>query len=370
MRAIKRDDGGVTYAYSFRDTTGRTKNVQTTVYSSVLADHIRAQADLIEKADKKRSLKNSGVKFGELVDSVVKKNQGGGQPWVYAAIKKHFGTLFVGDSLVREYHDYIEDLENDDYSHNTIQHHKSAIRRVLNYAYETGRIDSIPIRKFDISFEFRDRIWNSDQERLKFFNKMIEIRSHLYWSMLLLEKRPIRAKSDLWRLTDDNLILFGEGAPYLRFVAKKTSNKNAIQKETFIPLKGVPEIVEYLTKGRPANCSLLFPNVYLPKGKSVFDFEFMRTAEWTEMGSPKKHFNYICEKSGILDLHIHDFKHMAMKHMIEEENFTIEQLTAFGVQFDDKLIKKVYWQKNAIKMMSLPSKNNDSVSDSVSVISR
>ena len=352
LRATKRPDGGTTYAYSYRDAAGRAKNVQATIYSNILADHIRAQSELIERVENS-SLKSEGKLFSELVDSVVKKNGGGGQPWVYDAIKKNLGMHRVGPEFLQEYHDYIEGMEGDDYSHNTIQHHKSAIRATLNHAYQRGSIDSIPIRKWDISFKFRSRIWNSDQERTRFFNKLVEKKSHLYWSMVLLEKRPIRARSDLWRLTNANLELFGEGAPYLHFLAKKTdTDKNKSKKETFIPLHGLDDVLDYLKHGRPVGCELLFPRVeHTTKSAGVHDFEFMRSAEWAPMGIPKRHFNYICDEAQIADLHIHDFKHMAIKHMIEDERYTIEQLTAFGIQFDDKLIKNVYWQQNAIKMM-------------------
>lgn len=365
MRTIKRPDGGITYQYSYRDSDGKARNLQTTVYSKLQSEHTEAQHELVQKA--KNNTKNTaGPLFADLVDCVVRKNNGGSTPWVYNAVKKALGKYPVNKEFVQRYNDYIDDMDENEYSHNTIQHHKSAIRRTLNYAYERGTLDSIPIRKWDISFEFRSRIWADEQERLKFFNKLIEKRSHLYWSMILLEKRPIRARSDLWRLTNDNLVLFGEGAPYLRYLAKKTDNeKNKEKKETFIPLRGLDDVLDYLKHGRPAGCDLLFPNVYLPPKHDIHDFEFMRTAKWRPMGKPKRHFNYICSECGIHDLHIHDFKHMAIKHMLEDENYTIEQLTAFGIQFDDKLIKQVYWQKNAIKMMS---KNNDVVSDSVSVV--
>jgi hypothetical protein len=69
------------------------------------------------------------------------------------------------------------------------------------------------------------------------------------------------------------------------------------------------------------------------------------------MGKPKRHFMTICRTAEIENLHIHDFKHMAMSNMIENDGYSIEQIVQLGIQFDEKLIKKVYWHKNAEKVL-------------------
>ena len=51
------------------------------------SDLVRAQADLIEQVEN-RSLKSTSVLFENILDSAVRKNKGGGQPWVYAAIRR------------------------------------------------------------------------------------------------------------------------------------------------------------------------------------------------------------------------------------------------------------------------------------------
>ena len=77
--------------------------------------------------------------------------------------------------------------------------------------------------------------------------------SHLYWAVWFSERRPIR-KGDLIKLTDENLVLFGENAPYIRFKAGKTKS------DTFLPLAELPEIVEYFKTGR-GDSRFLFPGI-------------------------------------------------------------------------------------------------------------
>ncbi len=335
--------------YGYRRPDGTVTHVKRIVYGTKI-DAVAAFVEIARRIQGK-ARNYTGPFFPDLVDLVLKKNSGAGMPSVYAAIRKHFENVHVGDSFQNEYDEYIDELEDADRAINTIANHKSAIQTTLKYAKKKKKIKDVPITDFEIERTARDRTWNSEQERLKFFNTLIEKKSHLYWSMLLLELRPMRARSELWRLTDKNLVLFGKGAPYLTYLQAKTAART--EKETYIPLASLDQIMDYLQHGRPPGCPLLFPRLEGPI-KSVDDFEGMRKCAWFPMGSPRRHFRTMCHEAEIVDLRIHDFKHIAMTHMIEVDGFSIERIMALGIQFTDKMIKKVYWKKNAIAALTGP----------------
>lgn len=334
------DDGRTEIKHYYRLPDGTATHVKKTINTQLQKEIFKAKAELIERVER-CSLKDACCKWEELVDAVVRKNDGAGMPWVYNQVKEGLKG-YVDDSFVKRYNRYLDKLEIDGKSTNTISNHKSAIRRTLNYAYETGRIDQIPIRKFDIEQKFRDRVWNTTEERLRFFNTLQKEESHLLHAVTLLELRPIRAASDLFRLTDENLVYIN-GLPVLRYYAKKTERSTKSEgKLTHIPLytksgEVFSEIVDYIHHGRPKDCHLLYPRI---TGNT-----------WEQMGDPKKHWKTMCRKADIKDFHIHDLKHIATTNMIEE-GWSIEQLLGMGCQFSEKMIKKVYWKQNAEKALA------------------
>ncbi|HUI93185.1 MAG TPA: hypothetical protein VLX68_13135 [Chitinivibrionales bacterium] len=132
---------------------------------------------------------------------------------------------------------------------------------------------------------------------------------------------------------------------------QKKTERRTKEKETFIPLKGLDDILQYLTFGRPKDCPLLFPRLE-GEIEHVNDFEGMRNAAWYPMGKPRRHFLTMCREAEITNLHIHDFNHIAMTTMIEIEGFTAERILALGIQFTEKMIKEVYWKKNALRALT------------------
>jgi len=353
MKTIFLPDGRTLIRHDYRKGKKPT-HAQITVATQKTTDIVCAKYELLKRCEAS-SLKSTSITFDTLVDAVVKKNNGAGMSSVYNAIRLRFKGCPVTASFVQEFHAYIDNLEDLGRSQNTIANYKSAIQRTLNNAYQCGLIDAVPVRTFDITRSFRDRVWESSEERLRFFNTLQLCRSHLYWSMVLLERRPIRAHSDLWRLTDENLILHGPGAPYIRYRAKKTGNR--VCRDTHIPLHGLDDVVEYLRYGRPLGCSLLFPR-HEPIVTDVYDFAELKKCAWYPMGKPKRHFSTMCERAGIRNLHIHDFKHIAMTGMIEE-GFSIEKIMALGIQFDERMVRNVYWHKNAAKVLETLSNAAD-----------
>lgn len=344
---IKRlPDGRYKIVYDYRKPDGTATHAQKTLPAdSRKSDLVKAQAELVEQAEK-RSLKSTSVLFEDIVDAAFRKNKGGGQPWIYKEIRKQFEGIPVGKSFVIEYEDYLEDLEDDDYAENSINHRKSAIRFCLNHAYETGKIDNVPIRKWNISYKFRDRIWIAD-EKQRIYNMMEQIGSHLYWAVWFSERRPIR-KGDLIKLTDDNLVLFGENAPYLRFRAGKTKS------DTYLPLAELPEIVEYFKHGRLPGCKWLFPG-----------------REGENLGNFKRHWNYILTGYGtkqkdfhganVEDFKWHDLRHIAFTFMLDN-GYTIQHLLNLGIGLTEDVIKKVYYNYSADKVLS--EKNQPKISSS------
>ena len=135
---IKRlPDGRYRIVYDYYKNGTPTHAQRTMPADSKRSDLVKAQAELIEQAEK-RSLKSTSILFEDIVDSAVRKNKGGGQPWIYNEIRKRFEGVPVDKTFVSEYEDYLEDLEDEEYSDNSINHRKSAIRFCLNHAYQTG----------------------------------------------------------------------------------------------------------------------------------------------------------------------------------------------------------------------------------------
>lgn len=339
MGIKKLPDGRFKIVYDYRKPDGTATHAQKTLPAdSKKSDLVKAQAELIEAAEK-RSLKFTSVLFEDIVDAAVRKNKGGGQPWIYKEIRERFSGIPVDKTFISEYEDYLEDLEDEDYAQNSINHRKSAIRFCLNHAYETGKIDSIPIRKWNISYKFRDRIWTAD-EKQRIYNVMQQINSHLYWAVWISERRPIR-KGDLIKLKNENLILFGPNAPYIRFRAGKTKS------DTYLPLAELPEVVEYFKTGR-GDSEYLFPSY-----------------DGGCLGNFSRHWNYILRGSDkfkgaqVEDFKWHDLRHVAFTYMLDH-GYTIQHLLNLGIGLTEEVIKKVYYNYSADKVLAEKNVKNSS----------
>jgi len=283
------------------------------------------------------------IAFHSCIALTLQENNGAGMSSVYKIIDKELGKYPVNKRFVIHYNDFILKLKNSGKSVNTISNYKSCIRTALNKAYNQGRIESIPIKDFEIEREFRDRVW-TPKEKERIYNAMHHLESHLYWSVWFAERRPIRGRSDLWRLTDDNLVLVGKGAPYIRFRAQKTSKK--VPRDTFLPLEGMEPLIKYFRQGRPKGCRLLFPRI---EGDN-----------WYPMGNPKRHWNTICDKAKVPDFHFHDLKHVAITHMLDSA-YAIQDLKNLGIQFSDDMINKVYYNYNADKVLMRVNSSQETV---------
>lgn len=361
MREKLLPDGRKQYIYDYRGPNGpnHVKGILNNP-NPTIAEITRFKTALIEKAEN-RSLKSQGTRFEDAVDITVKKNKGAGMIWVYNRIKRDLaGPMDL--SFIGRYDLYIETLEEEEKSDNTISNHKSAIQTTLNTAFKKRMINDIPVRDFGIKRRFRDRVLDK-LERQNLENTMLTQKHFLYWSVRLAEVRPIRSRSDLWHLTRDNLKLVGDGAPYIHFTAKKTDNRERVLKPK-VPLIEHPEILEYLKNGIPDDCPLLFPRI-LGWVDSVSDFESMRNSRWEPMGDPGYHFRALLEDANISDFHFHDFKRMATTYMIDDEGYSADDLLALEFYSTRAMIDKCYKKRDAMKVLR---RHNSSISVGPNVV--
>lgn len=202
---------------------------------------------------------------------------------------------------------------------NTVNNYRISVRSVINFAFKSGFINEQPVRSFGIEkMEERDRIW-TDDERLRIYNTMQAVESHLYWSVRVAEKNPIRGVSDLWNLNTDQLILFGEMAPCIRFFPRKTGKKKDVP--TYL-IELDQDVIEHLNwqKGIIPDCPYLFPRMWYS--------ECDKRWKWKKMGSPKRHWNYLMNGSPttdfkgaqVRDFHFHDLRHVATTYMLEKRD--------------------------------------------------
>lgn len=350
MRQQRLPDGRIRLVYDYRGPTG-TRHIKATLPAgSRIAEIIKAKAELVLKAER-RSLKTQGALFEAVVDLVVRKNNGAGMSWVYDRVKEELAGP-MDDTFCDRYNRYIDKLMDEKKSVNTISNHKSVVRRVLNCAWKRKMIDNMPVRDFEIELKFRKRVLTLDER-----NRLERVMrnpvpkdspetkppSYLYWSIRLAEQRPIRGLSDLWNLTRENLVLFGEGAPYIRFTAQKTGL------ETTVPLSDLPDVVEYLQHGIPLDCPYLFPR--LEGGiDSVENLNAMSRAHWSKIGDPKNHFHELLVLAEIDDFHFHDFKRMATTDMLDG-GYTAEELIDLGMYSSRKMIDLCYKKRDAMRVL-------------------
>jgi integrase len=343
MRQFILPDGRVRLIYDYRGPSGPNHVKATLPAGTSIADTIKAKAELVAKAER-RSLKNQVALFEHMVDTVVKQNNAAGMKWTYNRVKEELAGP-IDTTFMARYNRYIDKLQDEKKSSNTIANHKSVIQRVLKTAWKRHEIDSMPVRDFGIKRNFRSRVLDGD-ERRRLENEMQKCKSYMYWSIRLAERRPIRGLSDLWNLTRSNLVLFGEGAPYIQFTAQKTSKSIA---NTIIPLADLPDVVEYLQGALPSDCPYLFPRL-VGDFESVFDFSGMRRARWYHIGNPKHHFKALLVAAKIDNFHFHDLKRMSTTDMIDG-GFTAEELIDLGMYASRRMIDLCYKKRNAMTVL-------------------
>jgi integrase len=346
IQAILLSDGRTRLKHCYRGPNGPS-NVKVTIPAGLtIAERVRAEAALIVKAES-RSLKSQCAKFEDAVDAALLENHGAGMPWVYDRVRRELAGP-MDRTFQQRFNRYIDRLRDEGKSENTIANHKAVVQRVLNTAWKRHDIETIPVRDFGIRHSFRDRVL-SPAERQRLEEVMLKCQSYLYWSIRLAEVRPIRSRSDLWNLTKENLILVGDGAPYIHFTAKKTANRERVLKP-WVPLKEHPEIVEYLMHGIPDDCPLLFPHL---EGEiaSVYDFEGMKKCKWSPMGDPNHYFRSLLENAKICDFHFHDFKRMATTYMIDDEGYSADEILALEFYATRAMIDKCYKKRDAMRVL-------------------
>jgi len=270
-----------------------------------------------ELAEKIVELKNlAGV--GSLTDKTFaecseyyKAHKGyGTKKDVFERNARELGRKKVNDHFALIYSDYIHCV-SETHAVNTTNNYRICIRSVLNYCYKAGFLQKPqPVRDFGLKpIVERDRIWTAD-ERTSIYNVMEQgIGAHLYWSVRLAEKNPIRGISDLWNLQVENLILFGETAPCIKFYPQKTNKKQ--NKPTYL-IELDDDLIQQL-KWQIANlpdCPYLFPHLWQKQG----------VWKWKPMGNPKKAWGLILEKTSIQDFHFHDLRHVATTYMLEKRD--------------------------------------------------
>ncbi|MFP4164572.1 MAG: tyrosine-type recombinase/integrase [Chitinispirillaceae bacterium] len=344
MDTVFLPDGRTRITYHYRRHDGIATHARRIVNSQAVVDIVKTKARILSEIEQKDISKRS-VQFEAVVDLAIKKGSAKGQPWVYKAIREKLNVP-IDKAFPGRFQDFIQDLEEQGKCLNTVSHHKSAVRTCLNLAVKRGLIESSPVKDYGIKYEFRDRIWTAE-ERQRIYNVIQQINSHLYWSVWFAERRPIRGRSDLWKLTDENLVLFGPNAPYIRFRAQKTAKRKT--RDTYLPLGDMPEIIEYFTHGRPKGCTLLFPHVEKDRKDNV---------KWSPMGNPRRHWVYVCEKANVHDFRFHDLKHIAVTHMLDH-GYSVRDLQNLGIQFSEEMINRVYYNYGADKVLAKMNKKDE-----------
>lgn len=226
---------------------------------------------------------------------------------VFVKNQKGLGRYRIDHNFPARYYDYIFQIAQGR-AVNTVNNYRICIRSVLNFC--AGKIISNnPIKDFRIERRVeRDRVW-SDSERTRIFNTMATLKSHLYLPLLLAEKNPIR-KMDLVNLRVSDLVLFGEGAPYIRFFPSKTRSR---QNRPTLLIELSDELLDALKAQIIAHpdCPWLFPRLRTNAGD--------KTA-WQYIGNPKTAWRHICELANVHDFHFHDLRHVATTYMMDKRD--------------------------------------------------
>lgn len=354
MRQHILPDGRIRLIYDYWGPHGSRKVSKVLRHGATIEDVVAAEIELIRRKSARSLTSTDKCKFQDVVDLVLRQNNGAGMQWIYDRLKRDLAGV-INNGWVQRYNRYIDALRGEGKAKNTIANHRACIMRCLNTAWKKSLINEIPIRDIDVRREFRDRVL-TETERDRLETQMRKMVSPLYWSIRMMEARPIR-KRDLWGLRRENLVLVGDCAPYIQTRAQKTA-KSRIG-TAIIPLGDLPEIVSYLTRAVPENCPYLFPRLIADAG-SVIDFAAYKHGKWMQMIEPRRHFDLLLEAAGITDFHLHDLKRMATIFMLDH-GYTSEDLLNLGFYASRMMIDKCYGKRSAMEILRKISGESDIV---------
>jgi len=282
--------------------------------------------------------------LAECIEHYEKHKGYGTKPDVFTAIKEAIGRHKVDRRFALVYTEYITRVAVN-HAVNTVNNYRICIRSVLNFARKSGLIESHPIVDFGMqTIEERDRVWTAD-ERTRLYNAMAEYKSHLYWSVRLAEKNPIRS-GDLWDLRIENFVEVGEGRPCIRFFASKTRKKK--NKPTFLIELDRDLIAQFdwQRKNIP-DCPWLFPHIWHTRKEGW---------KWEKMGDPKRHWGYIRDKAQVEDFRFHDLRHVATTYMLEKRDaagqrvYDEDDMRDLGL-FYSKRVLEIYRNRKAERVI-------------------
>jgi integrase len=348
-------DGRTQITHSYRRSGGKhPQRVQVTIDSQDKRQIAKAQLDLIASVEGSFS----DIKFKALSAKYREDHGDGGMRSVYEIVESKIGNCKIDKFFPARFDAMISELRGIGRAENTVSNYKSVVQRVLNSARSKGIISEVPISDFSIRRTFRDRVWRGD-ERQRFMRTVSDFDSHLQWAIKLAECRPIRGDSDLVSLTSENLVLVGPNAPYIRFRPAKTGKRKP--RDTYLPLldkrTGKPfdrELFDYLVSGRPAGCPLLFPAIGTLRNRNT---SLLKIGAWRPLGDFDRHWNYLCEKAEVTDLHFHDLKHVAITRMLRDEGWSRDDLKGLGIQYSDRAID-VYYNSDAESILGKACSRN------------
>lgn len=307
----------------------------------------KAWAELVESCDGG----SLTVKFKACVELAVKYNGGGGMPSVYAILKEKLGRYYVDKKFPHYYTGLISELKAMNRSANTVSNYISCVRRSLNLAYEQGLIETIPIRKYEITREYRDRIWTTE-EKLKIYNGFEDPDNDLYWKIYYAERNPIRMmdlsnlkRTDLKRKTPWN-----PNGPYVVHYPRKT--KKSAHKPCILPEidQALLDRFDDLERRFP-DCPYLFPRIVkTKKGEEA----------WAYAGNFDTAFvNHLSKENvNVVDFHFHDLKHVAISGMLGSGRYSRDDLKKLGIQMSDESIN-VYDQTKGLDCLKNIRKRED-----------
>ncbi len=303
--------------YDYRGQSGSSQKVSVTLKAdATIRDISLAQTELIRRAEN-RSLKSTTKTKFEDVCTLAKKGKAAPIQSIFKRVEKELSGT-IGTAWVQKYYQLLDALESEGKTVNTVSNYKSVISYVLHFAYKRRLIDDNPLRGVEIKHTYRRRVL-SDEERIRLENGLIACNSPLLWSFRFSLVRPIR-KNDLWNLTRENLVLFGE-LPHIRYYQEKTEERT--QRETTLPLADLPDILSYL-KALPTGESYLFP------GSSGGHMEDVRY-----------HWRQITKAADVQEFHWHDLKRVATMDMLAR-GYTVEEIIKLGIYANPSMLLKCY----------------------------
>lgn len=320
--------------------TNRYKNVDRGFGPGTAGRMLAQKADIaVEEELNDGSLTSTTI--SECVDNFIIKNGSKGfSKSIYSFWKERLGKMSAeSNKLSLEYDRSIEELKSRRLKVNTINNYRSVFRRILNFSYQTYLIEKVMIRRFGLErATARDRIFQGN-ERLKLENVMQEEGSWMLPHLDFLSHNPVRINDCLnLRVTD-----YDKTKRVVTFWASKTHNA------TNAKMAYCGEISESLHNwfcSLPSDCPYLFPR--------------LTKNDWhrPNYNGCQKHFLRMLKKAGIPNFTIHDLKHVATTYMLSKRHengvpvYTIEDLKKLGLSLTERIIMDVYYNREAMDIIS------------------